>query len=686
MTYGTFSFPYNSCNNNDLNSINSIDRLQDDSLEKQDINNNRVKAANLCDDDLDINLTNLVDCKYYSVNEIQQNDNLDNNFNIFHNNVNGLETKFQNLHNFFANSCLDFDIITITETSNQDPNDEFQSNINLDGYNIHSTSTLSSKGGTTIFSKKKIYSIERQDLKVKNEQYESVWIELKNKNCKNIICGTIYRHPHDTTEIFNDFLTYLEITLTKLSNENKVIYLCGDFNSDLLKYEINHNYRKFYDLLSSYGFFPMILLPTRVTKDSATIIDNIFTNDINNSLSSGNIKTDFSDHYSQFISINNQNIDIKLTTFYKRDYSKFSEDSFRDDVSIQNFNTAIGDVNDQFKDFFFKLDGCVERHAPLKKLTPKEIKLKQKPWITTELMKMIKIKNKLFNRKKRQPDNVNVKLLYNIFRNRVNRELKKSKKNHYIKYLEDNNNNSKKIWDGIKSIINIKNPKGTSIDQLKANNKLIDNPKEIAETVNNFFVNIGPNTEKEIPHNPVTKPVNYLINRNQQNFIITDISNKEVLDIINNLENKCSGPQSIPINLLKLTADLIINPLCNIISNSFNTGIFPDPLKVSKVIPIHKGSSSDEVNNYRPISLLSIFDKIIEKLVHKRLYNFLEQHNILYHNQFGFRQNNSTTFALLQITEKIKETIDNRKFGCGIFIDLCKAFDTVNHSILLKKT
>ena len=331
------------------------------------------------------------------------------------------------------------------------------------------------------------------------------------------------------------------------------------------------------------------------------------------------------------------------------------------------------------------MEGCVERHAPLKKLTPKEIKLKQKPWITSELIKMIKIKNKLFNRKKRQPDNVNVKLLYNLFRNRVNRDLIKSKKNYYTKYLEDNNNNSKKIWEGIKSIINIKNPKGTSINQLKVNEKVIDNPEEIAEIVNNFFANIGSNTENNIPHNPVIKPENYLINRIQQNFIIADITNDEVLEIITKLDNKSSGPQSIPINLLKIIADLIINPLCIIISNSFTSGIFPDALKLSKVIPIHKGNSSEEVNNYRPISLLSIFDKIIEKLVHKRLYNFLEQHNILYHNQFGFRKNNSTTFALLQITEKIKETIDNRKFGCGIFIDLRKAFDTVNHGILLKK-
>ena len=111
-------------------------------------------------------------------------------------------------------------------------------------------------------------------------------------------------------------------------------------------------------------------------------------------------------------------------------------------------------------------------------------------------------------------------------------------------------------------------------------------------------------------------------------------------------------------------------------NQSFITGKHPDALKISKVIPIHKGGDTCDLNNYRPISLLSIFDKIMEKLMHKQLYDFLQEHNILYQNQFSFRKNNSTTFALQQITEKIKETIDNKKYGCGIFIDLSKAFDT----------
>ena len=103
------------------------------------------------------------------------------------------------------------------------------------------------------------------------------------------------------------------------------------------------------------------------------------------------------------------------------------------------------------------------------------------------------------------------------------------------------------------------------------------------------------------------------------------------------------------------------------------------------MVPLHKGGSTEDLNNFRPISLLSIFDKIIEKLMHKRLYHFLELHNVLFENQFGFRKNNSTSYALMEITEHIKESIDKGKFGCGIYIDLRKAFDTVNHSILFKK-
>ena len=174
--------------------------------------------------------------------------------------------------------------------------------------------------------------------------------------------------------------------------------------------------------------------------------------------------------------------------------------------------------------FFWRLEGCVDRHAPIKKLNSKEIKLKIKPWITPELSKMIKTRNKLFERKKRQPTNDDVKLLHNIFRNRVNRELKKSK-SYYATYFEEHSSNIKKTWEGIRSIVNIKNSVNPKIAQLKINDRVIDNPKLVVNEINNFFVNVGPNTEKDVPKVPNIFPERFLKNRNQFNFIITHISN-----------------------------------------------------------------------------------------------------------------------------------------------------------------
>ena len=173
--------------------------------------------------------------------------------------------------------------------------------------------------------------------------------------------------------------------------------------------------------------------------------------------------------------------------------------------------------------------------------------------------------------------------------------------------------------------------------------------------------------------------------RNNFVFIIAHTSTEEILEIINHLETKSSGAASIPIKLLKIIPDLIIIPLTKIINTSFSTGEYPNKLKIVKVIPIHKGDSKTDVNNYRPISLLSIFDKIIENLMHIRLYQFLESNNILYNNQYGFGKNSSTTHALLKITEQIRESIENKKYGYVVFIDLKKAFDTVNHDILIQK-
>ena len=620
-------------------------------------------------------------CKYFSPNDL--NITAKKNFSVFHNNLNGLESKFDQIHQFLASST-NFDILAFTETS-QKHNCDFSLNVNLEGYSLFSTGSLSSKGGTAIYVKNSYNCRERQDLDICNSLLESVWVEIDNKGSKNIICGCVYRHPKDDSESYNSYLNYLDSCLSKLSQENKEIYICGDFNSDCLKIDVNPNYKLFYDLISNFGFFPFITLPTRIQGNSATVIDNILSNTYYPDTICGNITSDFSDHFSQFASIPRGIIDKKKRKILRRDYSKFSAAKFRDDILLQNFDNNYDNVNDQFCDFYSKLQCCVDKHAPLKQISLNERNLDFKPWITPDLKKMITIRNKLFKKKKRQKNNANIRRAYNLFRNRVIRGLKKAKIQYYSNYFKEHNNNINKTWDGIRSLINVKRKNFSQISQLRSSDVVLTDPQEIANEFNNFFSNIGPSTEKSIPINPNLKPKNFLKNRIQLDFVVAHVSNEEVLEIINNLDNSSTGPYSIPTKLLKLIPDLIFLPLCKIINNSFATGVFPDSLKISKVIPIHKDGPTDNVNNFRPISLLSIFDKIIEKLMHKRLYKFLNENNILFKNQFGFRKKYSTTHTLLEITEKIKDTIDHKQFGCGIFIDIRKAFDTVNFKILLSK-
>ena len=482
------------------------------------------------------------------------------------------------------------------------------------------------------------------------------------------------------------FFEYMETASKKVNDENKEIYICGDFNIDLLKIESNNSFLAFYNLLNCNGLLPLVIHPTRVVEGQMpSLIDNIFSNNIQENIRSGNIYLTLSEHFSQFASVVRDRIDVRKINMYGRDYSGFSGDSFRDDVSIQTWNFESTDSNLLMSDFVWKLGGCSDRHAPIKKLSPTEVKLKLNPWLTPEILKLIRFRDRLFARKKREPDNVLVRETYNKVRNKVNREVKRSKKEHNKSYFEAHSNNIRKTWEGIRKLVNVKKSTDFSISQLNVKGRVVDDPVSIANNFNSFFVGVGPETEKTVPKVPNMSPSKYLRNRNQFDLIIAHIDQQEVLDIINILANKSSGPASIPLRLLKIAADLIVIPLCYIINISFSTGVFPDVLKVAKVIPLHKGGSTQEVNNFRPISLLSIFDKIIEKLMHKRLYAFLEEHDILFKNQFGFRKKSSTAHSLMEISEKIRESIDNGKFGCGIFIDLKKAFDTVNHEILLMK-
>ena len=197
-------------------------------------------------------------------------------------------------------------------------------------------------------------------------------------------------------------------------------------------------------------------------------------------------------------------------------------------------------------------------------------------------------------------------------------------------------------------------------------------------------MNVPKQVNKDIPRTRKC-PLDYLNNPVKNSLFLKPTDPKEIEAIILSLNNsKSSGPFSIPIRLLKTLAKGVSESYSLIVNDSFMTGVYPTNLKVAKVVDLRKKGPSDNPTNYRPISLLSVFSKILDKLMHKRLNNFVDINNVTHPLQFGFRQKHSTTHALTSLTEKLKQTIDKGNHGCGVFIDLKKAFDTVNHSILLK--
>ena len=188
----------------------------------------------------------------------------------------------------------------------------------------------------------------------------------------------------------------------------------------------------------------------------------------------------------------------------------------------------------------------------------------------------------------------------------------------------------KNTWKGIRNLINIKGKNKSQPKSLLVNNKIITEPKKVADTFNNYFSNIASNLQNKI-HYHGKDFSKFLTEPNPVTFFIKPTNEIEIINNINKLNNnKALGPNSIPTDIFHLIKLNVAKPLADIVNLSFQTGIYIDVLKISKVAPIFKEKGSDlDYSNYRPISLLSNINKIIEKIMHERLYSFLEQHKCI---------------------------------------------------------
>ena len=219
----------------------------------------------------------------------------------------------------------------------------------------------------------------------------------------------------------------------------------------------------------------------------------------------------------------------------------------------------------------------------------------------------------------------------------------------------------------------------------KINNREIFNPKEIANRICEYFTNIGPDLAKNIPAS-ANSHQSYLKGNFVESLFFDSASQQEIIDLVNDLRSgTVAGYDTISVSIVKESIRIISEPLTHIINLSIQSGIVPDRMKIARVISIFKSSDSSLLTNYRSVSVLPVFSKLLDKVVYNRILKYLDKHGILFKNQYGFRKGHSTSFALLHLFEKISSAIDRREHTVGIFLDLSKAFDTVNFNILFDK-
>ena len=376
------------------------------------------------------------------------------------------------------------------------------------------------------------------------------------------------------------------------------------------------------------------------------------------------------------------------TTNYslKRNITSDAISHFCHDLEQQNWETIIetDDVNQAYSSFVDIVKTLFNKNCPIKRIIIKNNKY-DKPWITPGLKNACKKKNNLYRRflKCRSKE---AESRYKSYKNKLTGILRFCEKEYYNKKLQLYRNDMKNTWKLLNGVMNRKMKERNFVSHFNYNDKEIYNKQEIANGFNDFFVNIGPELANNIVSPENNDVLQYMNDSNVNSMFLNGVNRKEILDVIKLFANKTSTDYNgLNMFILKKITNFIVEPFLHICNLSLSKGVFPDVMKIAEVIPLFKSGDKHVFNNYRPVSLLPQFSKILEKLFNNRLDSFIDKNCILSECQYGFRNSRSTYMALMDLVENICELIEKKKYVMGIFIDLKKAFDTIDHTILLDK-
>ena len=624
-------------------------------------------------------------------NDIARNPgpNKEQNLTICHWNIGSISVhNFQKLNSLQAfNSIHNFDLICISETfldssfSSDDPS------LSLKGYDICRSDhpTNKKRGGVCIYYKKSLAF----NLLTLGNLTECLVCEITFNNKKCFVIS-IYRSPSQNVEEFAIFIHELEHIINTISipgNPNPIIII-GDFNAKLSTWNPSdpdsQEGIELASMTSLYGLTQMITDPTHILPNSSSCIDLLFTNQPN-LISKKGIYSSLHPNCHHQIIYAEINFKICFPPPYERHiwhYNRANILAIRQSLESINWQREFDHkgVNKQVEILNNYLINVCQNYIPNEVII---IDDKDPPWITSNVRKKILVCNSLYKSFTINGRNVLDLEKFQESCKSLNDIISKSKNEYYNRIaikLNDPKTSSKAYWSILKSFFGDK--KIPVIPPILSNNQYVTDFKAKADLFNIYFSN-----QCSLLNNSSVLPldINPILHPSLDTF---NIESDQILKIIRSLDiNKSHGYDNISARMLKICDSSIVKPLLMIFRNSLNEGVFPSLWKKGNITPIHKKGDKDNINNYRPISVLPLFGKLFEKLIYNALYKYLEDNHILDANQSGFRTGDSCINQLLSITHNIFQSFDaNPSLEVrGVFLDISKAFDKVWHEGLLFK-
>ena len=493
------------------------------------------------------------------------------------------------------------------------------------------------------------------------------------------------------------FLDNLSTSISQTCSFNEQeVYILGDLNINLINSQKHtpNGIKRYKEFCSLHGIEQLLTLPTRITKNSSSLLDHVLTNSADRISQFGIVNVGLSDHQLIYCTRKITRTRLNAHKYVKmRSLKYYSEDLYAKKLKEIDFPdySNFKDINEAYSDFTGKAASVIDEIAPIKEV---RVKSNSQDWFDAEINEEIERRDKLlakFKKSRSHSDNEN----YKMSRNKVQRMIKDKKKNFVIGKLNDNIGKPKELCKSLKSLGLPSKKSSSATICLEKDGILSFDPKTNAEIFKDFYSNLANNLVKKLPTPPPppnkygkTAVNNYYkkLNLRGKNFSFAPVAPATILKLLKQLNPaKSAGIDNLTGKFLKEGAPVLASPITDLVNLSISLSLFPDDCKIAKLKPIYKKEAKTKPKNYRPISLLPLLSKIIERIIHSQTQEFLDKNNILYKYQSGFRKHHSTDTCLSYLTDKVKIGFEEGLLTGMVLIGLQKAFDTIDHSILLEK-